>query len=103
MWYVISGRELEQYLDEGYPLFLVDMREPLDYEKVHIAGAVNAPTEVFWEKSESFPKDKFIVLYCYHGPNSMRAARELAKKGYQVADVYGGISAYRGKYMVYSR
>jgi len=30
----------------------------------------------------------------------MLAARQLAKLGYEVADVYGGIEAYRGRYMV---
>ena len=39
------------------------------------------------------------MLYCYHGPNSMRAARWLASLGYETADVYGGIQAYRGAYL----
>ena len=52
---------------------------------------------------DELPRERLIVLYCYHGPNSMRAARQLAQLGYEAADVYGGILAYRGKYMVRSR
>ena len=44
-------------------------------------------------------RESLIVLDCYHGPNSMRAARWLASLGYETADVYGGIQAYRGKYL----
>lgn len=90
-------------MDQGVPMFLVDLRMPEDYEKLHIEGAVNIPMDEFWERTRELPKDKIIVLYCYHGPNSMRMARQLSEKGYKAADVYGGLQAYRGKYMVYSR
>ena len=103
MWYLISAEELEQYLDQGAELFLVDMRSPADFEKSHIRGAVNIPVDELMERLEWLPHDKLIVLYCYHGPNSMLAARRLSGLGYRTADVYGGILAYRGKYLVQCR
>ena len=99
MWNIISGMQLDQYLDEGRDMVLVDLRDPDSYNRNHIAGAINIP-EQEWKRLYRLPKDKLIVLYCYHGPNSMRAARQLAQMGYEAADVYGGIQAYRGKYLV---
>ena len=99
MWDLISGAELDEYLDRGIPIFLVDMRAPGAYYREHIRGAVNIPAEELKQRVGELPADRLIVLYCYHGPNSMRAARWLASRGYETADVYGGIQAYRGKYL----
>ncbi len=103
MWYLISAEDLERYLDENREIFLVDMRAPKDYEESHICGAVNIPGDELMQSLHLLPSGKLIVLYCYHGPNSMRAARRLSQLGYQAADVYGGILAYHGKYLVQSR
>ena len=99
MWDLISGAQLDEYLDREIPLFLVDMRNPDAYCKAHIRGAVNIPAEELKQRVGELPVNRLIVLYCYHGPNSMRAARWLASLGYEAADVYGGIQAYRGKYL----
>lgn len=103
MWYLISAADLEQYLDEGRGICLVDIRDRDSYEQSHIRGAINIPGEELMGRLGELSGGCLIVLYCYHGPNSMLAARRLSELGYQVADVYGGILAYRGKYMVYSR
>lgn len=100
MWYLISVADLEQYLDQGQDIFLIDMRDREAYECGHILGAVNIPGDELMGRLYELPREKLIVLYCYHGPNSMMAARQLAKLGYEAADVYGGIEAYRGKYIV---
>ena len=100
MWDLISGAQLDEYLDQqGKPLFLVDMRDERAYRRAHIRGAVNIPYGELRDRVWELPQDRLIVLYCYHGPNSMRAARWLASLGYETADVYGGIQAYRGRYL----
>lgn len=100
MCFMISVMELEQYLDEGRPMYLVDLRDAAAYARGHILGAVNIPVEELSERLGELPRGMLIVLYCYRGPHSMRASRSLAAMGYTVADVYGGIQAYRGKYLV---
>ena len=89
MWYMISAAQLEQYLDENRWIYLVDMRDPASYARSHIRGAVNIPDEKSWGRVGELPLDRFII-----------AARQLARYGYQVADICGGIEAYRGKYLV---
>ena len=99
MWDLISGAQLDEYLDQGKRLFLVDMRDARAYRRTHIRGAVNIPYGDSRGSTGELPQESLIVLYCYHGPNSMRAARWLASLGYETAEVYGGIQAYRGRYL----
>ncbi len=100
MWYVISAAQLEQYLEERRWIFLVDLRDRESYAQGHIQGAVNIPDEELWERLSELPRNQLIVLYCYRGPRGMLAARQLARYGYQAADICGGIEAYRGRYLV---
>lgn len=102
MWFLISASDLERYLDEGRDICLVDIRDEDSFLQEHIRGAVNVPAEKLPDLVRQLPPGQLIVLYCYHGPQSMLAARELARCGYRVADLYGGIQAYRsyrGKYL----
>ena len=43
MWDLISGAQLDEYLDQGRNVFLVDMRDANSYRRAHIRGAVNIP------------------------------------------------------------
>lgn len=99
MWNIISAAQLEQYLKEKRRIFLVDLRDRSAFAREHIRGAINIPVEELPERLYELPVDRLIVLYCYHGPHSMRAARWLDQMGYEAADVYGGIEAYRGSYL----
>ena len=103
MWCLISSRDLERYLDEGRELFLADLRERRDYEAGHIQGAINFPGDSWRMRILEFPRDRLIVLYCYHGPNSLLAAHQLSAMGFQTADLYGGMDGYRGKYITVDR
>ena len=40
MWDLISGAQLDEYLDQGSNVFLVDMRDASSYRRAHIRGAV---------------------------------------------------------------
>lgn len=99
MWSLIGPAQLEQYLDYGRDIFLVDLRDRDSYDRRHIRGAVNIPGEELADRMGELPGDRLIVLYCYRGPHSMRASQFLSGQGYRVEDVYGGIDGYRGKYL----
>lgn len=93
---MISAEELNKIEnDERY--VLVDVRDAKEYEKRHICGAVNIPMNRI--RLATFEKDKIIVFYCEHGGNSMIAAREFARRGFQVRTVVGGIKAYSGSFI----
>lgn len=92
MWKLISIRDLERYQKEGQDLFLVDMRSHTDFAAGHIPGAVNHPN--IEDYTKQLPRNRLIVLYCYHGSNSMIAARKLSKQGFQSASICGGFQSY---------
>ena len=103
MWFLISAADLESYLDEGRNIYLIDLRNREAFDQEHIRGAVSLPGYELAEQVWRLPADRLVVLYCYHGPQSMLAARKLARRNYRVADLCGGIQAYRdyrGKHLV---
>ena len=96
----ISGKMLDYYVGRT-DSFLIDLRSREDYRTGHIKGAVNVPYEEFEEMQEyDFPKRKILVLYCERGGASLRAARILARNGYETRTVIGGMNEYRGRNLV---
>jgi adenylyltransferase/sulfurtransferase len=82
----IVPRELKQWIDDGENLFLVDVREPAEFEINSIPGAVLIPKNEFMNGSalQRMPQDKRVVLYCKTG---IRSAEVLALvKGAGLAD-----------------
>ncbi|MEB3101984.1 rhodanese-like domain-containing protein [Ferviditalea candida] len=78
--------------------FLADVREPHEYQRGHIQGAVNIPLSQLRNRINDFPNDKPIYLYCQSGMRSKQAAKILSKSGKtQLAHLLGVISAYSGK------
>ena len=94
----ISAREIDRYIfNKNY--LLVDVRQPADYRKTHIRGAVCIPREYLLERVRGLGKT-IPILYCDRGGASLDTARKLARKGYQTRSVIGGFEAYRGRNLV---
>lgn len=93
----ISAREIDRYIyDKSY--ILIDVRNPSEYRKMHIRGAVCIPHEYLLERMKGLGQS-IPILYCDRGGLSMQAARELEDHGYRAISVVGGIQAYRGRYL----
>lgn len=93
---MMSAGELDKIVNNG-DYVIVDVRDAGEYQKRHICGAVNIPMNRI--RQTDFDKSKIIVLYCEHGGNSMIAARELARRGFPVRTVVGGMKAYSGSFI----
>lgn len=73
---------------------LVDVRTPDEYAEGHIAGAVNIDVNssgFLAGASATLSKDQPVYVYCRGGVRSKKAAKKLAKKGYNVIDLDNGI------------
>lgn len=92
---IVSINEIHKYMNQDGTI-LVDVREPEDYQKGHIAGAVNIPYETLPEQYRYLQKFRRVLLYCDRGNQSMIAARDMAKEGIRGYELYGGIHAYKG-------
>ena len=85
-------------LTAGDALFL-DVRDPASFSAAHVPGAVLGTDENIEEFVEDTPKDKPIVVYCYHGNNSRGGTAFLLQKGFtDVCSMSGGFEAWRGQF-----
>ena len=91
----ISPREIDSYLfRDGYAV--IDLREPREFRRLHLKGAVCIPYDRL-EEQAPFLKKQTLILYCERGGTSLMAARMLSEKGYRVKTMIGGIQAYKGR------
>jgi membrane protein DedA with SNARE-associated domain/rhodanese-related sulfurtransferase len=92
--------ELKRMLDSGNPVFIVDLRHPLDYlpDPRVLPGAVRLTPDKLVESSDAIPRDRDIVLYCTC-PSEATAAKmamNLRKLGiYRVRPLRGGFDTWK--------
>jgi adenylyltransferase/sulfurtransferase len=93
----ITATELKSMIDNGDNIFLVDVREPNEYEIVSIPGATLIPKDQFLTGAalERLPQDKRIVLHCKSGARSAEALAVVKNAGFADAvHVGGGVLAW---------
>jgi sulfur-carrier protein adenylyltransferase/sulfurtransferase len=92
----ILATELKDRLDAGEDLFLVDVREPAEFEIVSIPGATLIPKGEILNGSAlaELPQDKEIVLYCKSGVRSAEALAAVKQAGLNAVHVQGGVLAW---------
>ncbi len=88
----ITAAELKAMLDRDDDIFLIDVREPNEYEIVSIPGATLIPKDQFLNGSalEKLPQDKRIVLHCKSGARSAECLAVLKNAGFSDAVHVGG-------------
>jgi adenylyltransferase/sulfurtransferase len=93
----ITAAQLKDMLDSHEEIFLVDVREPNEYEIVSIPGATLIPKGEFLSGAalERLPQDKRIVLHCKSGVRSAEALAVVKDAGFSDAvHVGGGVLAW---------
>ena len=93
----ITARDLKAMQDRGDDIYLVDVREPNEYEIVSIPGATLIPKGEFLSGAalEGLPQDKKIVLHCKSGARSAEALAVVKNAGFSDAvHVGGGVLAW---------
>jgi len=93
----ITAGELKAMQDRGDNIFLVDVREPNEYEIVSIPGATLIPKGEFLSGAalERLPQDKRIVLHCKSGVRSAECLAITKNAGFSDAvHVGGGVLAW---------
>jgi sulfur-carrier protein adenylyltransferase/sulfurtransferase len=93
----ITARDLKGMQDAGEDIFLVDVREPNEYEIVSIPGSVLIPKDQFLSGAalERLPQDKKIVLHCKSGARSAEVLAVVKNAGFNDAvHVGGGVLAW---------
>jgi rhodanese-related sulfurtransferase len=91
----VSLAEMKRLYDDG-AVFIIDARDPYEYEEGHIPGAINIPydrvPEYLDQLYNEIPTDQPVIVYC-RGPAcdfSDQLATELKILGYQDVRVFTG-------------
>ena len=76
---------------------LIDIREPYELTGGSIKTAKNIPMgDLLSEPEKYMNKEKTYYLVCQSGARSARTSGELAKQGFDVVNVAGGVGSYAG-------
>ena len=90
----MTVQELKQRRDAGEELFVLDVREPYEYQIANIGGTLIPQNEVPQRLAE-IDRNREIVVQCRSGGRSQRIAEFLAQQGYpNVKNLAGGILAW---------
>ena len=75
---------------------LVDVREPGEWEKGHVEGAISLPLSSLKAAADAgaiegqVPKDKIVYTHCVMGVRALKAAKILEELGYNVRPLKAG-------------
>lgn len=90
----VGVAELSSALEQG--AYLVDVREPYEYDEGHVPGARSMPMNTIPDRRDELPRDRTVYLVCAVGARSMQVARYLDQLGFDVRNVEGGTSEWIG-------
>jgi molybdopterin/thiamine biosynthesis adenylyltransferase/rhodanese-related sulfurtransferase len=93
----ITPSELKDLLDSDKPIYLVDVREPAEWEIVKIPGATLIPKDEILrgDALAGLPQDKQIVMYCKTGVRSAETLAAVKNAGFRDAvHVQGGVTGW---------
>src|SRR5258706_16428022 len=101
----VTVAQAKEELDQGQVGLLLDVREPSEWDKGHIPGAVLAPRGMLeWYADPTTPyakpeittkRDAHIIVACASGGRSLLAAQTLQSMGYtHVVSMAGGFNEW---------
>ena len=86
----IPVTELKRRRDAGEEPFLLDVREPWEYQLANLGGTL-IPLGELGKRTGELPRDRTIVTQCKSGGRSQQAAELLKTQGFKVENLAGGI------------
>jgi len=87
----IGPAELSDMQRSNREFLLLDVRTPQENAEQSIEGSYLIPLQELGHRMDELPKDKEIVIYCRIGNRSAYACSYLARMGYKVKNLEGGI------------
>jgi molybdopterin/thiamine biosynthesis adenylyltransferase/rhodanese-related sulfurtransferase/molybdopterin converting factor small subunit len=91
----LTAGTLKRLLERGDEIFLLDVREPSEYQVARIEGATLIPLGELPQRANELDTADDIVVYCHSGQRSAQAVRLLTGMGFKKAkNLKGGIVAW---------
>ena len=90
----LTVKELKQRIDAGEEVFILDVREPFEYQIANIGGKLIPQNDVPQRLAE-IDRDREVIVQCKSGGRSQKIAEFLKQAGYpRVVNLAGGILAW---------
>jgi len=93
----ISPETLQYRLAEKDAPLIIDVREPWEFQRGHIRGALNLPLGQLAQSVDRISQERDVALICAHGTRSLSAHRLLSRLGFtRILNVTGGMAQWHG-------
>jgi adenylyltransferase/sulfurtransferase len=90
----LSVKELKRRIDAGEQVYILDVREPYEYQIAQLGGKLFPQNEVPQRLAE-IDREREVIVQCHSGIRSQRVAEFLKQQGYsKVVNLAGGITAW---------
>ena len=93
----VSAKEVQERLEKGLPLKLIDVREVDEVETGHIPGVIHIPLGLLEFRMHELDKNQPYIMVCRSSARSGRAAQFLASRGFDVTNMDGGMLTWEGE------
>ncbi len=94
----VTAEELKAQIDSGKEVFILDVREPNEYQICRIAGSTLIPLGEVATRSAELDRDRDMVVHCKMGGRSAKAVALLQERGFtRVRNLKGGILTWIDK------
>ena len=92
---LVTNDDLEELVNSGEKVVIVDARVRKQYEAGHVEEAKNLPHSEFREKLDEMDKDAVIITYCNKGTTGNAVQNILINRGFgKVYNLSGGHKTY---------
>lgn len=92
----LSPGELQERLDAGEDLVLLDVREEPELDRGLLPGAMCIPMSQIPQRWPELPEGRPIVVYCEHGVRSAHVAAFLTGQGRTAISMADGFASWTG-------
>lgn len=93
----ISAKDVQEDLEQGQSLNLIDVREVDEVEAGRIPGIIHIPLGLLEFRMNELSKKEAYIIVCRSGARSGRATQFLESQGFEVTNMVGGMLAWEGE------
>ena len=91
----ITAEQLKAKIDRGDDFFLLDVREPNEFQICRLAGSTLIPLGELPQRTGELDRNREMVVHCKVGARSAKAVSLLQERGFtRVSNLKGGILAW---------
>ncbi|OGF27463.1 hypothetical protein A2331_00690 [Candidatus Falkowbacteria bacterium RIFOXYB2_FULL_34_18] len=89
----INFKDLSELYKNKEDLEIIDVREPMEYQEIHIKGAKLIPMNEVQSRLQEIDWNKKVIFYCRSGARSRMISKSIENQGQDIYNLKEGIMA----------